>query len=142
VSHHPLITPSGKVPRRVGALGGAPFDKRRLRGRYVETSDGRRHSAATPPPFQGVLLFGRGGIAQRAPGGVANQSAFTCFQGSRVMLAAVSALVFRITAQMHSELARLAVASTAVTDFIWLLSALAPRCLPEHVGYLIRFAAC
>ena len=27
-------------------------------------------------------------------------------------------------------------------EFIWVLSALAPRCLPEHVGYLIRFAAC
>jgi hypothetical protein len=33
-----------------------------------------------------VLLFGRGGVAQRAPCGVANQSAFTCFQGFRVML--------------------------------------------------------
>jgi hypothetical protein len=43
---------------------------------------------------------------------------------------------------MLSELVKLAVASTAVTVFIWLLSALAPGCLPEHVGYLIRFAAC
>jgi hypothetical protein len=27
-------------------------------------------------------------------------------------------------------------------ELIWVLSALAPRCLPEHLGYLIGFAAC
>jgi hypothetical protein len=43
---------------------------------------------------------------------------------------------------MLSELAKLAVASTAVTALIWVLSLLAPRCVPEHVGGLIRFAAC
>ena len=43
--------------------------------------------------------------------------------------------------EMRSELVKLAVAGTAVTFFIWVLSALAPR-LPEHVGYLIRFADC
>jgi hypothetical protein len=27
-------------------------------------------------------------------------------------------------------------------EFIWVLSTPAPRCLPEHLGYLIGFAAC
>jgi len=43
---------------------------------------------------------------------------------------------------MLNELGKLAVASTAATVFIWALSFLAPRCLPEHLGDLIRFAAC
>ena len=43
---------------------------------------------------------------------------------------------------MLSELSKLAVASTAVMVLIWMLSLLAPRCVPEHVGDLIRFAAC
>jgi hypothetical protein len=43
---------------------------------------------------------------------------------------------------MYGELAKLAVASTAVTILMWLLSLLAPHCVPEHVGGLIRFAAC
>ena len=43
---------------------------------------------------------------------------------------------------MLSELSKLAVASTAVMVLIWVLSFLAPRCVPEHVGELIRFAAC
>jgi len=44
--------------------------------------------------------------------------------------------------KMYAELAKLAVASTAATILIWLLSLLAPRCVPEHVGYLIRLATC
>jgi hypothetical protein len=43
---------------------------------------------------------------------------------------------------MYGELAKLAVASTAVTILMWLLSLLAPHCVPERVGDLIRFAAC
>jgi hypothetical protein len=43
---------------------------------------------------------------------------------------------------MLNELGKLAVASTAATLFIWVLSLLAPRCLPEHLGDLVRFAAC
>jgi len=43
---------------------------------------------------------------------------------------------------MYAELTKLAVASTAVTMLIWLFSLLAPRCVPEHVGALIRLAAC
>jgi hypothetical protein len=43
---------------------------------------------------------------------------------------------------MLNELGKLAVASTAATLLIWVLSLLAPRCLPEHLGDLIRFAAC
>jgi hypothetical protein len=41
---------------------------------------------------------------------------------------------------MYDELAKLAVASTAVTILIWLFSLLASRCVP--VGPLIRLAAC
>jgi hypothetical protein len=43
---------------------------------------------------------------------------------------------------MYAELAKLAAASTAVTILMWLLSLLAPRCVPEHVGDLIRLATC
>jgi hypothetical protein len=43
---------------------------------------------------------------------------------------------------MLGELGKLAVASTAVTVLIWVLSLLAPRCVPEHLGDLIRFATC
>jgi hypothetical protein len=43
---------------------------------------------------------------------------------------------------MYAELAKLAVASTAATILIWLLSLLAPRCGPEYVGPLIRLATC
>jgi hypothetical protein len=38
---------------------------------------------------------------------------------------------------MLSELGKQAVASTAVMLLIWVLSLLAPRCVPEHVGDLI-----
>src|SRR5262245_14851906 len=62
---------------------------------------------------------------------------FTQPQHFRVM---VAASVRRIT-RMLNELGKLAVASTATTGFIWVLSLLAP-CLPEHWGDLIRFAAC
>ena len=43
---------------------------------------------------------------------------------------------------MYAELAKLAVASTAVTILIWLLSLIASRCVPEHVGAVIRLATC
>jgi hypothetical protein len=46
------------------------------------------------------------------------------------------------TSPMLTELGKLAIASTAAAVFIWALSLLAPRCLPEHLGQLIRLAAC
>jgi hypothetical protein len=43
---------------------------------------------------------------------------------------------------MLNEVGKLAVASTGATVFIWILSRLVPRCMPEHVGDLIRLTIC
>jgi hypothetical protein len=43
---------------------------------------------------------------------------------------------------MLTELTKLAVASTAATVVVWLLSLIHSGCVPDHVGDLIRFAAC
>ena len=43
---------------------------------------------------------------------------------------------------MLTELTKLAVASTAATAVVWLLSLIRSGCVPDHVGDLIRLAAC
>jgi hypothetical protein len=43
---------------------------------------------------------------------------------------------------MSGELVKLALAGAAASVLIWVLSLLAPPCVPEHVGNLIKLAAC
>jgi hypothetical protein len=43
---------------------------------------------------------------------------------------------------MSGELVKLALAGAAASVLIWVLSFLAPHCVPEHVGHLIQLAAC
>jgi hypothetical protein len=43
---------------------------------------------------------------------------------------------------MSGELVKLALAGAAASVLIWVLSLLAPHCVPEHVGNLIKLAAC
>jgi hypothetical protein len=40
------------------------------------------------------------------------------------------------------ELVKLALAGAAASVLIWVLSFLAPHCVPEHVGHLIQLEAC
>jgi hypothetical protein len=42
---------------------------------------------------------------------------------------------------MSGELVKLALAGAAASVLIWVLSFLAPHCVPEHVGHLIQLAA-
>ena len=43
---------------------------------------------------------------------------------------------------MSGKLVKLALAGAAESVLIWVLSFLAPHCVPEHVGHLIQLAAC
>jgi hypothetical protein len=43
---------------------------------------------------------------------------------------------------MPDELVKLALAGVAASVLMWILSFLAPDCVPEHVGNLIQLAAC
>jgi hypothetical protein len=43
---------------------------------------------------------------------------------------------------MSGGLVKLALAGAAASVLIWVLSLLAPHCVPEHVGNLIKLAAC
>ena len=104
--------------------------------RQPTVADCRMYSAATWPGFSWRLgaasLFNLGGRPRH----------FYLLSTIPCDARRLSALVDRITQKMLSELTKLAVASTAATVLIWLLSLMAPRCLSEHVGDLISFAAC
>ena len=84
-----------------------------------------------------------GGIGRPSPrlGSSASETAFTHLQRFPCD-ARRSRIGRRNNTTMLIELTKLAVASTAATVVVWLLSLIHSGCVPDHVGDLIRFAAC
>ena len=84
-----------------------------------------------------------GGIGRPSPrlGSSASETAFTHLQRFPCD-ARRSRIGRRNNTTMLTELTKLAVASTAATVVVWLLSLIHSGCVPDHVGDLIRFAAC
>ena len=82
-----------------------------------------------------------GGTGRPSPrlGSSASETAFTHLQRFPCD-ARRSRIGRRNNTTMLTELTKLAVASTAATVIVWLLSLIHSGCVPDHVGDLIRFS--